>query len=180
MNAAPQGRDDESYFGALDFGDEISTEPQAANFFDEDVPATPPYTETAEAIELLSADTDHDETGADRADPIDAHLVTVTNPAETVSVSARAGGEVHRVELAPEAVRMTASELAREILAIAQVAQNRGKARFYTELLAEFNERGAVDNDSLAEFLKEGMGLPSPVDARETQAKVFATRYAGE
>lgn len=180
MSDTPHGRDDEGYFAALDFGEEVGTddlEPSAIDVFDTDEPAEVDDVGTRHAIELLSEDTDHTEVTGDPEDELAAQLVTVTNPAETVTVWAMAGGEIHRVELSPEVVSMTASDLASEIIVIAHLAQERGQSRLYADVLGAFNEMGITDNQVLSEFLEEGMELSSPKQAAKSQAEVFATRY---
>lgn len=181
MSDVPHGRDDDGYFGALDFGDEVGTDNAEQSTFDgldTDEATEIGDAATVQAIEILSEDTDQTEV-ASGSDDSALQLVTVTNPAETVSVSAKTGGHIHRIELSPEAVGMTASELATEVLAIAHVAQERGKAAFQTVLLGAFNAHGVTDNEVLGEFLEEGMGLPSPAKAAKLQAEVFAARYGG-
>ena len=52
-------------------------------------------------------------------------LFTVTNPPETVTVTAFMDGRVHQIELAPKVTNLTERDLAEEILVIAGLAASR-------------------------------------------------------
>jgi hypothetical protein len=113
-------------------------------------------------------------------------LFTVTNPPRTVAVSALLDGRFERVHLSPEATNMSASQLADEILVLADLARQKGLAGQHTFLLespdvSEFmGETGATGEDDSAvarDFLENDMGLVSPEHAEAAQAEVFATRY---
>ncbi len=192
-------RPGDDYFGALDFGDEPGHEAgyggdAVLDFGDEsghddrdqsilqaldaDQPAEQVDTGTRAAIETLSQDTDYAEETPDPDAEVAWQLATVTNPAETVSVTAMMGGQIHRVELSADAASMTGSELADEILAMADLARQRGLSIQHRLLLQSFRVLGANDDEALCDFLENGMDLSSPEQATQAQAEVFATRYA--
>jgi hypothetical protein len=196
------GNDDE--FAALDFGDESGYDSGASghdsgadlDFGDEsghdggeqsvvdalhvDEPAEPAETELS-AIDALpqdlgdSADTDV------AADESSQQMVTVTNPPETVSVTAMMGGSVHSVELSADAGRMTESELAAEILVIADLASQKAASLLHTLLTEEVKPEGVEGRGMLSDLLGPlFMNLPSPKQAAEAQADVFANRYTSD
>lgn len=106
-------------------------------------------------------------------------LFTVTNPPGTVTVSASFDGRVHRIELSPESVTSSEDRLAAEIVVIAGLATQRAKAAQFSYMLEGMQDHGH-DTVDTRDFLNRSVGLPSPEEADAAQAKVFATRYAGE
>jgi hypothetical protein len=153
---------EESGFDALDdFAPVETTEPE------DDLAAVDAATEVAE-------DEDEEE---------GAQLFTVTNPPETVSVSATIGGGIQRVSLSPKATGMTESELSDEILVLAGLARKKGLAGQHSYLVDCFDKSemtrdiGWEDGPELREFLGSFVGLPSPEEADTAQAEVFAARY---
>jgi hypothetical protein len=138
---------------------------------------------------------DHDDTPTDLAaiasqargneenqldDEAAAGLCTVTNPPGSVSVSALIGGAIARVSLSAAVTRMTESELADEILAIAEMARLRGEAQMRAELLSDdgvvkaAKETGVDLNDVLSDA---GIEWPSQEKAAAEQSAMFASRY---
>jgi len=105
-------------------------------------------------------------------------VFTVTNPPATVSVSVRLDGRIHKVELKSEAKRMRESDLAGEIMAVADLAWQKGLAAQHSFMSEVLRRIGGRDEVSIGEFVEDGMGLPSPAQADAAQAEVFATRYA--
>jgi hypothetical protein len=105
-------------------------------------------------------------------------MFTVTNPPGTVSVSSLMDGRIQQIDLAPSVSAMTESQLAEEIRVIAELARLRGLAgqhSFMTNMLySEQHHNGA----EVREVLEQGLELPSPQQADETQAAVFASRYS--
>ncbi|ORW87347.1 hypothetical protein AWB92_24290 [Mycobacterium sp. IEC1808] len=124
-----------------------------------------------------AADEDEEEVGP---------LFTVTNPPETVSVSALVGGRVHQISLSPKVTGMSESELADEIVVIAGLARQKGLAGEHTYLLENdslsetMRAIGLDGNEVLRDFMENGIGLPTPEEADAEQAEVFATRYAAD
>ena len=188
-------------FDALDFGDEFgddNAEQSAIDAFDADEPAEPADTATEpRAIDILPEDIGEagDTEGADNESPL--KLTTVTNPPDTVSVTASMDGTIHDVELSADAARMTESELADEILVIADLARQQASSKLLTVLLEgaaeavkELTEvevddklKGLVGDigETLADRLENGLlRLSSPEQAAQAQAEVFATRYTSD
>lgn len=108
-----------------------------------------------------------------------AELFSVTNPPGTVTVTTLMDGRVHRIELAPAAVASTEAELAEEIVVIAGLATQQAKSAQFTYMLEGMRREGQ-DDVVTRDFLKRDLDLPSPEEADAAQARVFATRYAGE
>ncbi|MBV8786726.1 MAG: DUF2694 domain-containing protein [Mycobacterium sp.] len=108
---------------------------------------------------------------------------TVTNPPETVSVTALMDGRTQRVELAPTATSLSEVELAEEILVLADLARQKGLAGQHTFLLESeavsesMHQIGVEDNEILRGLIDNVMHLPTPEQADAAQAEVFATRY---
>jgi hypothetical protein len=167
---------------ALDFGDESGhdTGPQSAiDALHTDDSAEPAGTGT----ELRVTDTLPEDTGDTQhtdaeEEEFSWELTTVTNPPETVSVTALMGGRIQSVDLLPDALSMTESELADEILVIADLASQRASSVLRTLLIEGMQAQG-VDDQALADFLgTRGLDLTPPKQAAQAQAEVFATRYA--
>lgn len=162
--------------GVLDFGDEYiddSLEPSVIEVVGTDEPVEPADSETQAAISAQTED------ARDEDDEISRTLATVTNPAETVSVTATMSGEIHKIELSPTVVAtMTASELADEILVVANLARQQARAMQYASILESVH--GANDDEAPGGLLENHLGLSSPEQAAQAQAKVFAARYASD
>jgi hypothetical protein len=110
-------------------------------------------------------------------DNIEPPLFTVTNPPGTVTVTAELNGSVHRVDLAANVTNMTERELAEEIRVIAGLA--RLKARSVMHLfLVEGMRRMGYDTAGLSAGLTRDMDMPTPEQAAEATAQLFASRYA--
>ena len=130
--------------------------------------------------------TDYDDTGlgafdiyaptteSDGADEAAEMLFTATNAAGTVSVSALLDGSIHTVELGAQVVDLTERELAGEILAVADVAATKGRTGQY-ELVSGLLRVQGQDEASARELLEQGIGLPTPEQARAAEAQL-ATR----
>lgn len=103
---------------------------------------------------------------------------------ETVSVSALMDGRTQRVELSPKVTSMSETELAEEILVIADLARQKGLAAQHSYLLGDdslsetMREMGIDGNDVVRDFMENGIGLTTPEQAAAAQAEVFATRYS--
>ncbi len=109
---------------------------------------------------------------------------TVTNPPETVSVSALMDGRTQRVELSPKVTSMSEAELADEILVIADLARQKGLAAQHSYLLEDdslsetMREMGIEGSEVVRDFMQNGIGLTTPEQAAAAQAEVFASRYS--
>ncbi|WP_205877233.1 hypothetical protein [Mycobacterium camsae] len=115
-----------------------------------------------------------------------AQLFTVVNPQDTVSVSALIDGRTQRVELSSSMGRLSESELAEEIVILAELARNKGLAgqRIYlledSELAESLRTLGVDGDEVLRDFMETGMGLPTAEQAITAQSQVFASRYFNE
>ena len=169
----------------LDFGDEANyyrDEQSVADALGTDEQAGPAESGTEpRAIDALPDDIG-DSAGRDAAaNESSGQMDTVTNPPETVSVTALMGGSIHSVELSADAGRMTESELAAEILVVAGLASQKAGAVLHTLLTDDVSAQGVNDHGILSDLLgPRFMNLPSPKQAAEAQAVVFATRYASD
>jgi hypothetical protein len=159
---------------ALDFSAADGGEESAVDALDAYAPAEPEDTGTE--LEAIDSQTE----AAEEEDEEDAGLFTVTNPADTVSVSSFMGGEIHRVELSAKVKSMTESQLEDEILAVADLARQKGLAGQHTYLFDTFKALGVDDSETVNELLEKGLDLPSPEKAEEAQAEVFAARYGAD
>lgn len=105
-------------------------------------------------------------------------VVTVTNPPGTVSVSTYLDGRIEQVHLAG-AIRSTESQLADEILVIADLARQKARSAQHATMLEEMRALGH-DNASTRDFLTRELHLPSPEQVTAATAELFAIRYAGQ
>ena len=119
-----------------------------------------------------SADAENKEEG-----DISSQLFTVTNPPGTVTVTALMDGRILHVELDAQVANMSESDLADEILVIADLARQKGLAGQHSFLFDTMSGLGANDNSAIRDLLENGLALSSPEQAAEAQAEVFATRY---
>jgi hypothetical protein len=162
-------------FSAADEGDDESGVDALYDY----AAAEPEGTETElEAIQLAT------ETPEEEAEEEDGlQLFTVTNPPETVSVTALMDGRTQRVQLAPTATSLSEVDLAEEILVLADLARQKGLAGQHTFLLESeavsesMHQIGVEDNEILRGLIDNVMQLPTPEQADAAQAEVFATRY---
>jgi hypothetical protein len=103
-------------------------------------------------------------------------LFTVTNPPGTVAVTAYLNGCVQRVDLAPNVSDMTERQLAEEIQVIADLARRKARSVMHA-FLVEGMRRMGYDTAGLSAGLTRDMDMPTPEQAAEVTAHVFATRY---
>jgi hypothetical protein len=171
---------------ALDFSgaDDDSGEEAAVDALDDYAPAE--SEETGTELDAIDSQTEAiEEEKEDEEDGL--QLFTVTNPPDTVSVSALIDGRTQRIELSAKVSSMNESELADEILVLADLARQKGLAGQHTYLLEsasdaesmrEMGEMGVDTTEALRDFMENGMKLSTPEQAAAAQAEVFATRYA--
>jgi ESX secretion-associated protein EspD/H len=113
------------------------------------------------------------------SDQVVEAFFTVTNPAGTVSVTATIGGRLHKVELSANVTEMTESQLADEILVLADLAAQKAKAAQHS-VTVELMRTMGYDSVVTSGFLEHDLALPSPETVAARRAEVFATRYALE
>jgi ESX secretion-associated protein EspD/H len=135
-------------------------------------------------LEAIAAVTEAVEDGEDEGDGAEGY--TVTNPPETVAVTALIDGRTQRVTLSATATKLSESELADEIIVLAELARKKGLAGQRTYLsdnasqipgLDGLAELGIDSNQMLTELMTSGMQLPTPEQADAEQTEVFAARY---
>jgi hypothetical protein len=114
--------------------------------------------------------------GADD-DGLPVPTFTVTNPPETVSVSTYLDGRVQHITLSPKAAAMTETDLADEIVVIANLATQDARSAQYAFMLEGMRDHGHDDPDT-RDFLQRDLALPTPEEARQQRTETFATRYA--
>lgn len=182
FSAVESGSEGVAESDALDFSvpDDHSGEESAVDALHEYAPTEPEDTGT----DLAAIDSQTESAEAEKEDEEDAvQTFTVTNPPETVSVSALMDGRTQRVDLSPKVTSMSESELADEILVIADLARQKGLAAQHTYLLGDaslsetMREMGFDGGEVVRDFMENGMGLTTPEQAAAAQAEVFATRY---
>ncbi|MEZ0352747.1 hypothetical protein [Mycobacterium sp. pR1184] len=179
------GSDDDGHDhgDALDFSaDDDGSEESDADALDAYAPTEPGEADTElEAIAATTEPSDDDEDDED-----DAQQFTVTNPPETVSVSALIDGRTQRVTLSPNATNLTEDELADEIVVLAELARQKGLAGQRTYVmdsaadnagLQQLADMGLDSTQLLRDFVDTGMRLPTEEQAETAQAEVFAVRY---
>lgn len=110
-------------------------------------------------------------------------VFAVTNPEGSVSVSALMDGRVEYVQLSEKVTRMSESQLASEILVIADLARQKAQSAQYTFLLDKMGQTADEGEQHIAllrEFTGNSWNLPTPEQAAAAAAEVFATRYDSE
>lgn len=90
---------------------------------------------------------------------------TAINLGETVSVSSRMDGSIEGLELSPKVTSMSESDLAEEILAVAELARQKGQAGRYNYIFQVGQRLGIAENEATSEMLQEFLDLPTPEKA---------------
>ena len=86
--------------------------------------------------------------------------VSVTNAAETVTVTATISGWLQRIELAPHVTSIDEAELAREIMATAELARLKGQAS-QRNLVEDMLMWQGADSHTARDYVDEYMNLPT-------------------
>jgi exoribonuclease II len=132
--------------------------------------------------ETESAESDLDALHIYREDSEDDELpvpvFAVTNPPETVTVTAFLDGRVKQIDLSPKATDMTETDLADEIVVIAGLATADARSAQYAYMLERMRQQGH-DDVAPRDFLARDLDLPTPEAAKAARAQLFSTRYAG-
>jgi hypothetical protein len=124
----------------------------------------------------LDAGGDYSSVSEAGSDQVVEAFFTVTNPAGTVSATATIGGRLHQVELSANVTGMTESQLADEILVLADLAAQKAKAAQHAVVVDLMRTMGH-DSVVTSGFLERDLGLPSPETVAARTAEVFAERY---
>ncbi|HYZ67452.1 MAG TPA: YbaB/EbfC family DNA-binding protein, partial [Mycobacterium sp.] len=106
-------------------------------------------------------------------DELPVPVFTVTNPPGTVTVTAFLDGRVKQVDLSPKATDMTESDLATEIVVIAQLATQDARSAQYAYMLEGMRQQGH-DDVTTRDFLARDLDLPSPAEAKAARAQLFS------
>ncbi|MEE6136253.1 hypothetical protein SKC41_07880 [Mycobacterium sp. 050128] len=182
------GSDDDGHDhgDALDFSAADNSDVESAvDALDAYAPTEPEEADTE--LEAIAATTEASDDEEDEEDG--AQQFTVTNPPETVSVSALIDGRTQRVTLSPTATNLTEDELADEIVVLAELARQKGLAGQRTYVmdsaaenagLQQLNDMGLDSTQLLRDFVDTGMRLPTEEQAETAQAEVFAVRYTAD
>ena len=168
---------DEHESNALDIyatGDDGHDEP-AANVLDSY--GVTESTDTETNLDVISAETGDEGSQTQDDEQEGPQKYTVANPAATVSVSTFIGGTINRVDLSPKVAGMTESELADEIVVVADLARQKGLAGQHSYMVEVMHSLGIDDDKAVSDLLEDDLALPTPDKAEEAQAEVFATRY---
>ena len=111
---------------------------------------------------------------------------TVSNPPGTVSVSALIDGGTHRIDLSATVTTMTESELAGEVIFLAELARQKGLAgqHAYLSENVDLSQVDGIMNDLrldstavLRDFMETGMEMRSPEQTEAARTEMFASRY---
>jgi len=112
-------------------------------------------------------------------DELPVPVFTVSNPPGSVTVAAFMDGRVKHIDLSPRAAEMTETDLADEVVVIAGLATQDAKSAQYAFMLEGMRQQGH-DDAATRDFLTRDLDLPTPEQAQDARANVFATRYAGD
>lgn len=105
--------------------------------------------------------------------------VSVTNAAGTVTATATISGWLQRIELTPHVTSVDETELAREIIATAELASLKGRASQRTLVQDMLTHQGA-DRHTARDYVDQYMNLPTPDQAAEAEAEANARYLRGE
>ena len=114
---------------------------------------------------------------SDDAEP-EVPVFAVTNPPGTVTVTAFLDGRIKQIDLSPKVTEMTETDLADEIVVIANLATVDARSAQYAYMLEGMRQQGH-DDVTTRDFLARDLDLPTPDEAKAARAQTFSTRYAG-
>lgn len=112
-------------------------------------------------------------------DELEVPLFGVTNPPGTVTVTTYMDGRVQQIDLSPKVINMTETDLAEEILVIADLAAQDARSAQYSLILEGMREQGH-DDFATRDFLTRDLHLPTPDEVDSVRAQVFSTRYGAD
>lgn len=105
---------------------------------------------------------------------------TATNPLQTVIVTALMDGRILHIDLAPQVTAMSETELAKEIMLVAEMARMQAQAAQHAVIAAMMNRTG-LDPAATRNFIERDLHLPSPEAVKAHRTQFFAERHiAGE
>ena len=97
----------------------------------------------------------------------------------TVTVTATISGWLQRIELAPHVTSIDEAELAREIMATAELARLKGQAS-QRNLVEDMLMWQGADSHTARDYVDEYMNLPTSDQAAEAEAAANARYLRGE
>ncbi|MCC3334862.1 hypothetical protein [Mycolicibacterium smegmatis] len=103
-------------------------------------------------------------------------MTVVTNPPETVAVTAYPTGNVARIELSHKVTAMTEAELAEEIVVVADTATKKASALVYGSIVDALVEHG-LPRANAQEFAATNMPFATPEQAKQAELALI-TRHA--
>ncbi|WP_166905361.1 hypothetical protein [Mycobacterium sp. DL440] len=103
----------------------------------------------------------------------------VTNPAGTITAQATISGAINRIELSSVTTSMTESDLARDIMATAKLANLQARAIQRAMVQSLLMNQG-MDQDVAAQFIDDIADLPTPAQSEAAQAEATAEYLRGE
>ena len=159
----------------MDFGTDDDRDP-GSGLADLDEYAPAQIADAVTVEDIIDSQTGDDDEHAE--DDAPEPMLTVTNPPGTVSVSSLMDGRIQQIDLAPSVTAMTESQLAEEIRVIADLARLKGLAGQYAFMTTMMYREELHNGADVRVVLEEGLELPSPQQADEAQADVFASRYS--
>lgn len=103
----------------------------------------------------------------------------VTNPAGTITTQATISGAINRIELSSDTSSMTESDLARDIMATAKLANIQARAIQRAMVQSLLMHQG-MDQDVAERFIDDIADLPTPAQSEAAQAEAMAAYLRGE
>ena len=119
---------------------------------------------------------DHDDSDDESSRPV---TFGVTNPAGTITAQATISGAINRIELTSATASMTESDLARNIMATAKLANLQGRAIQRAMVQGLLMYQG-MDQHVAEQFIDDISDLPTPAQSEAAQAEAMAAYLRDE
>lgn len=146
---------------------------------DDETPEVDTAGSYADAI-APEADTSFDDGEAQDDEAPRVVVFAVSDPAGNVTAEASIAGSIQRIKLAPKATSMTESELSRNILATAKLANMKGRAVQRALIEGVLAAEGLDDERVEAIIEMNAPDLPTPRQADDAVAEAEAAYLRGE
>jgi hypothetical protein len=177
--AAPPRHHDDDADDWTDGIDSPEINPSSNDYSDGDHDA---FRSVEQSTEFTSAGNDSRGQSTPDADEPTAPFVfavSVNNPAGTITATATISGWLQRIELTPDVRSMTEYDLARDIVATAQLASVKGQASQHT-LVQDMLTYQGLDQHAARDYIDQYMNLPTPDQAAAAQSQARARYLRGE
>jgi len=115
----------------------------------------------------------HQHDAADDDDSPGPLVFGVTNPAGTITAQATISGAIRQIELSPSASSMTESDLARDIMTTANLANLQGRV-IQRGLIQGLLMNQGVEADAAEQYIDNIADLPTPARFETAQAEAAA------